>query len=585
MNRSWGLVILVGTSLLFALEASAQPTISSDLQHDALLLIRSERASPTVRPGSYRHRSWVVWPKQVPDNPLLSLLSLRTGKHWDLSADHFVVSPGTAPKLVEQRRLAAAGVFQVENQFLNGRKLVASRNRKGELSAATVVITGSESSMPTLKFGQPPPDDAVIVMEIETWDEAAESARKLGGRILVVELPSPAQSSWTRIWQFGRNWPRGVPTDAKVGIPGLVDSRKLLTLLTRPDEFRWSENAAEWGNASDLLHFVNRDRIGILGAMALLWVYVAGCCAYLLVQERRGWLASWILTGSLLTPATILVAGASTQWIGPQNGLLSLLGSAVLLAAFWITLWAILWKAWNVSSPFLSLCWVSLVVAIICDSRWSLYSAPLIQPTLQTSGPATGLLFGSLTGCIAFARAVRPQAAWPARFLCGILFAWGLLLDPFWVAGDQARLCLPIVALLAGEGLLRSAMLPFLVLLPLADSGLREGFVLLDEGRIRSSADLQRYDLGVHWRFLTSPATLAGIGCAVFFFGLRERFLMSKLKRSMVDRAENVALGWCALGMSALGVLHPELLSAALLVAVGWVTIGLLDALQTHELA
>ncbi|HWA82080.1 MAG TPA: hypothetical protein VG820_01500, partial [Fimbriimonadaceae bacterium] len=197
--------------------------------------------------------------------------------------------------------------------------------------------------------------------------------------------------------------------------------------------------------------------------------------------------------------------------------------------------------------------------------------------TLPLSPEAAGSLFGYLVGVCAFGRGSQ-MARWIGRLSAVLCFAWGIALDPWWVAGQWPFVLLPLAALLIGERLFRLWMLPVFAVLPLADGRLvRHGLVWAPGNLFQTYWQSSGINLARHAEFFVSHGFLGTFiiagGLAVFV----ERYLFHEMRRTLLRDSRTKALFQASMACGAMGLFQPLLLYAALLCFVGGAFVLLTD--------
>lgn len=550
---------------------------------DALVLISPERAAPIVDESRYIQGEWLLWPPEDRPSGSNRLLSLLTGMDWTGTKDELVfgLRDGKYLSLAIQE-LGRRGYFVARDQVVQAPSFaVGSASGFARPAALFLAMDGRSLQVTplTLKDRWPP---GVAFAEAESWDEVAAIAGKAGGRVLVVEYPPQPDDRWSRYWLRGSGWGTRLPTFRDFDVPGLIPASQAGALLLHPNRFRWVENdAGNWGGANRWLTFIHHAGPLTFSVLSFLAGFLAGCTVYLISTEEHARLGGTSLKYLTLLPATVLLAGQATRWLGPPAFVLALCVSFSILVLASQALGAFFKSTSPRANPMLALALVGLVATALSPPLWSLYSNVLGINPLPLSPEAVGSLFAYLVGVCAFVQRAGP-IVWLGRFLVLATLLWGVLLNPWWVAGQWPFAALPLVALFVGEGRFRLWTLPVFGLLPLADGRLlRHGVVWAPGNLYPSLTSRDSLNFARHAEFFMSFGFLVSFLVAGAMAVFVERYFFHEIRRTLLRDPRMMALFQAAAACAAMGLFQPLMLYPALFCAIGGGFLVLADAART----
>ena len=551
------------------------------LAQNALVLIQHERAGPSLPTGDYIFGEWVRWPEDQPGRNN-RILSLATGV--DLQAEfsdtRFKTVEGDGKSAVNGEWLKARGFFEARAANLDGVTTAVVQKPRGGVSPSVLLLALDDPHgvVRPLPFASTLPSDGLVLYEAAGWDDAVAISRRVSGRTLMVEYPPDGTDRWSRYWLRGP-WPRGVPVDASLAVPGLVQGRSVLRLLLHPERFEWGpSDAGRWGGANRWLeHGRDGGRILLSSWFGLAILVIAWGLAQVM-NEDRGPFVSEMLLVAILSPAAIVLSGAAARFGGIEAWpLWTVLATVVLYGA--TTLAGLAARRWAPGAhPLWAASLVGLGTLVLFDPLWSDLSGRFGPLDIDVPSEAVGSLVGYLTGAMVFA-----PGRWFGRALGLAMVVWGITGHAWWVGDHSALLVLPAMGLAASEGLFRPALLLVLALLPTELLRLaRVGAAWSPDDLLLSAADRDATNFWHSARFLVS---YQWVGCLVFAAGLGlvgNRFLAYRLRKLWRLDPRLRALPWAAAGTLALGVLEPLALPAAPVVALGALAAFAYDGLRAN---
>src|SRR5205085_2307568 len=100
----------------------------------------------------------------------------------------------------------------------------------------TLVGVNTDGKSTTLNFDATVPSGSLVIYSASTWEDAAEVAKKVDGKSIIVAYPPPPGITVSAAWLVGTD---DVPTMPSTKVPGLVPARDLIRLLQHPKDNVW----------------------------------------------------------------------------------------------------------------------------------------------------------------------------------------------------------------------------------------------------------------------------------------------------------------------------------------------------------
>ncbi len=550
-------------------------------QTTAIVLIDPGAAGPDVDPSTYTHGHWVLWPAAVGngDNRLASLLS---GLDWDLAPAALAIGPrqndGGYP-LLGQRELNARGYFRAAMNTLMSRYVDVRTDSKGQTTMAALFLGGTEVSatVKTKRLTEPVSPNAVLVCAISTWAEMP-ALQQQAERIIVLEYPPRKETQWSRVWLYGK-WPGQTFVARNVRVPGLLPARDVTRLLLDPKVAYWTrDSSGEWGGANRWLERARDAAPFLLGVLGIVGSYVLFCATYCVVNEQRGRLASVLLYGLLLAPASVIFEGRIGRAFGASSPVASFLTAYLLLVIAAVGLWLVLSR--RIQQPAtLAVGLTGLAGCLLGDETWSLVN-PLWFGQVRTFSPwGAGILFLYLSLLAAYSKDSRPFGRFSS--VAGVVMTVLGFLGAWWGGGNAAVSILPLVVLAAVQGWIRRPVLAALALYPptLAQLTFR-GATLAPDGLVRRATDAGAVRLDETAALLGSPAIGLLLLVIAVLLLVGGRFFVHQIRIALLRSQGERTLLAIAAASAALALLEPRAIPSFIVLGIGALLMLLIDALR-----
>ncbi len=575
--------------------------VASTQSNNVLVLIQPSLAGPNVNPMNYWQPQWVLWPPSMNDSNGGRLLSIATGDNWVGSSADFqfdLVEGGKAWRSRNYQQLISRGHFTVRGENLGLVRTEVLVKDSGSVSpnALRIALGFDSPIVRPVRISEPNwPKDCLMVTEAYSWDEIAEISRRTRGRILVVEYPPLPETPWTRYWLRGSEWAiagktlRTSADSALVAkstdfvVPGLLKARLLVPFLLHPGKFEVQEvSLRNWPGANRFLE-INKRSSFLIGA---LWMILsAGLCIWavtVVTSERTNLALPTLLSGVLLSPAAVVLAGFLGKTLGVDYGWLWISLSVALLTLASRGMSIVMKRRLPRAHPLLAVFAIGLSVICSVDPIWSFLSPVFCSRPSAVSAISLGALLGYLTGFIASFRGCGRSSVWVGRITSLALLICGLALKTWWIADLGALSFISVAATVIGEGLFSWPMLIGFVAWPTSWIPIYTGgFIWAPLGLIRSSHDRVGVNLAYYVDFISSVSLaiciLMACGAAIFGF----RFFFHQLRKLVKLDDRRTALPFVAIASFGFGCLHPSFLLSALTVGVGAALAVLFDAVLT----
>ena len=554
---------------------------------EAIILLRHDRAGPNLPTQDFIHPDWMLWPAEDRPGSENGLLSILSGSDWQGQSEDLQFEPVARDlwRSSNFESLVRRGYMQEVQRKLGSAKPILLANPRSAVGREELLF-GVGTASPDLKtrpYDERTRYGGLVIYEALSWHDAAQVARSSGDRALVIEYPPLPGTNWSRFWRYGKSWPAESldPVLPGIEVPGLCPLREALDLLRTPNNFRWVTNTtSRWGGPNRwLIHGETESPIvmGVCFGSAALAV-LAGLL--FIGSEHRSVAVRALCQAVLLFPAADLLAGNVSASVGLSSWAvflpffeLVLLGSALLVTT------TVRSRAPEVNFLF-GVCLVGAGVSTVCLPLWSDFSNVFRWPVDLVSPEMAAAWIGYLTGLFAFARDLHPKSIWIGRALTLALVVWTAAGDPWWVNGTTSFAILPVVPMVAAEGLLGKPFIFYTALLPTSLWGLRRGFAWEPYRVLTTSADIGAFNSAEWARFLVSPGFIATLFVGGVLLVLASGFASHQMKLVVRTDARRVAPLWAAIGLTALGILHPEMLYGALVLGIGGVLVVVHEGLE-----
>ncbi|RYG22889.1 hypothetical protein EON82_15775 [bacterium] len=426
-------------------------------------------------------------------------------------------------------------------------------------------LDGPKDAIETKAFDSALPTQGLVVFEahaqnrMRAWDYAMGIVKRVSGRSLVVEYPPEGTKGWSRFWKYGEGWPAGIPTSRSINVPGLVPARDVLTLLQKPQTFRWSPgDAGQWGGPNGWLEHGHGTTPIVLALWFFVAAFVVSWAVAQVMNEDRGPFVSEMLVLVALSPAALVLGGAFARMggVGAWPLWLVLAELTLYLLAVVTRLATRVW--WPDAHPLWGPSIVGLTTIVAFDPLWSDLSNRFGAIDADVPGAGVGAAVAYLAAGIAFA-----PGRWFGRGLVFCALIWGITARPWWVDGHAGLLVLPAVALVAAEGLFRPALLLLLALLPTGLwTAIREGVAWSPANLVLFADQIHALNLWQHFIGILSPGWLATLALVAFGLLIGTRFLAYRLHKLLRLDPRLRTFVWMIPAILALGVTEPLILPA-----------------------
>lgn len=546
------------------------------LASEAIVLLRHDRAGPNLPLQDFVHSDWVLWPSEYPPGTENGLLSILSGHDWvgqEQDLEFKSVGPHRWISL-SYRSLANRGYLSEVERRLAGERLTLIENPRGAVGREELLLglTARSATVSAVPFGRLTRVVGLLVYEALSWDDAAQLARHVSGRTLVIEYPPDSGTRWTRFWRFGRGWPPTdlVPTDRELGVPGLIPLREALDLLHDADRFQWvRDSSLTWGGPNRWLVHGSTDS-PVVRVVLFCVAVIATVGGFLYVGiERRSVLVRVLCQGVLIFPAADCLAGSMAMGLGQSNWTLLLIFTELGLLGAGHLIALVFQARWPAVNGLIGLCLVGAAIMTASQPVWSDFSNVFARSPTGVPVEMVGAWVGYLAGTLAFTRRLGPRWAWFGRLATIALIVWTSISAPWWVDRTASYAILPVVPFAAAEGFIHRPFLAFAALLPTSLYGLRHGIVWTPGHLIRTARDLDAFN-GFEWlRFLISPLFIGAFAVALLAIVETTGFAAHKVRLMLRSNEPLAAPLWSALALFALGLLNPEMLFASLFLAIG----------------
>lgn len=552
-----------------------------------LVLIQGERFEPPVEPDAYIHPTWIKWP--APSGPVGSnrLLSLLSNLDWSFGLEAFGFEPlsGTGWRIRNLSALNAVGWFRSRRALLGGSQTFLLTDSAGNVQRpAQALALGSDGDESSRRIDSPWPPNALGIISARSGDDVAAVVRRTSGPVLVVEYPPPARQDWSRIWLVGKTaWPKGLPYEPRIGVPGLLRANAAVPLMLRPHDFPWRPAPRNWAGANRWLAYLQRATPFYF----LFFGFVAAGLAiggfWFASQEQNGPGLSLALRIFAMAPAATVLGGNIALYAGlPGASIWILVSLAVLSGAS--ALLARIVPGDLRSEPLFAWGLVGFLVLWFGSPTYSLFS-PIFARTLAGD---SGFYLGALLAY--FIAAVRPVLRLDrARigWLCGLAL---VLLLPLalhaigWQGGlslgfAPVDLCFCACCFPAGVVSSRLAFVaPAILMLGRVIQTATFGFAFLPNGLVATDSQAGATNIFDLASFLVSPGFLG----LVFLVGSVALFASAYLShriKAALRRPPLCAPSLRIAAFLAVGGIWSAVLLQASLVLVGAAVLVLLETL------
>jgi len=574
-------LLVAGIFWLFVYCAWGQSQLTS-APSACLILIDRANSLPPVDENLAPQQMWAIWPTSLTDSGSNRLLSIFTGMDWQGSNSYSSfreVNGGWVDSYFND--LQDTGYFKARNQITGGRQIYAISSPVGGGSvsnrALLLALNPNDNPIRAIPYKRAFPAGIVSVFIADNWEQQQFIERKImsqGGRVLTMEIPDSEEIQWARIWLSPKGWPGGFPVDQSTRVSGLIRSSSAGNLLLNPNKFSWSVTPEQIDSPALWFSHVRFMGPGLLAGLGILIIFVVGVGLYLVSIEQKGGLAALLVVIAIETPATFLGMDNLSKTYGLASCGYWLLLVAVLLGISSLLLSALIRLVIPNSHALTGSALACLVTVILTNPQWSIFSGVFGYTSPSLSPESFGFLTGYLTLFIA---GIREGPKWTiviSAVISGLLCGLALDKKVWWCGNDTTYAALPILAWLAGAGLLKWPLSILFGLLPNGNHNLfQHGVTWAPVYCYQSFQAKNALNLGRHFTALISPALLilaSVIGC-VFLFS--DRFVLRQLK-SIVDRDKRtMALASLSMGLFVMGILNPNLWPAAVYVGIGWVLV------------
>ena len=552
---------------------------------NALILIPHDAAGPNLPTGDFLKAEWILWPEAQIDGVNNRILALATGLDLRGETGDAKFLNGENEDRIPQNgaRLEARGVFEARSAYLGSTPTTVVRTRQaiaGTVSPSVLLIAlkGPDAIVRTQGFDAPLPPEGLVLYEALGWDDARALSDRIGGRTLTVEYPPDGTDGWSRFWLRG-SWPKGVPTESDVEVPGLVRARQALRLLLYPEAFTWHpDDVGRWGGANRWLIHGHEALPGMI-AWFLSTAFVVAWAVAQVMNEDRGPFVSRLLVITALSPAALVLGGASAHAAGLEAWPVLLVLATGGLYGLSLLLELVVRRTLPETHPLWAPSVVGFATLVLFDPLWSDLSQRFGPLPTDVPPEALGALVAYLAGTVAFA-----PDRWLGRATVVAVVLWGVIDGPWWVGGHSALLLLPAVVGIAAEGLFRPALLGLFALLPTGVIAFaRNGIAWNPLDLLRSGDEVRATNLWLHFSFLFSLLWVGTVSLFAMLGLLGNRFLAYRLGRLLRHDPRLRVLPWAVAGTLALGVTEPLCLPAVPVVAFGAMIALAYDGLRANS--
>ena len=548
-------------TLAFAILACA---LANAQKTNAIILIPPNAVGRVIAPENYDHGLWIRWPVATGDYGINQLLSPLTGFDWYLDRAQGIHEAQTILGLVDARRAFIGSTPTVV--------LIHPDGSLGNYNPATILDISEDVDEEIRSQTEPIPPGTLILYSAVNWDDAARVAKLATGKSIIVEYPPGKGETLSAAW-YGDD--STVPVPQSTHVAGMLPATEILHLLNQPDAYKW-EPKADTSSQQWMAKIVETRPFQLISLFAFVLI-AAGLALWCLSNEAIGKLARMAICMSLCAFTALLLAGNMAKLSGlmPWNVLpvFAYFGLILGLAPVYLAMRAL----WPTVHPIYPIAIMSAVLILWTDPVFTAFSNQFTLHPTPVSALAAGGLVAALTATVAYA---LNGGTWP-RILAALTVCSAMLLGVFghaWWAEDPTLLAIPILAVIAGAGLMRIYLLPVFAAWPFLYHSWNGHLSWEANGLITRYSDVNAINTAGQAQFLLSPMFLIFLGALVGVIGFGGKFLKHELRRAFVNSSAARALLWCALAMACFGLREPYLLPSALVVGMTGCLCLLFDA-------